>query len=116
MRDEGCSDWPSRSSAQRGRAMLEYSEAFIGIDAAKSRNAIAIAEAGREGEIRYLGEVEATPQRALLQSWGLAEKALWQGPDQAAIPNRPATKAACARISPPPMFRTGPFLIIAIPS
>ena len=42
--------------------MLEYSEAFIGIDAAKSRNAIAIAEAGREGEIRYLGEVEATPQ------------------------------------------------------
>src|SRR3954468_1473494 len=62
MRDEGCSDWPSRSSAQRGRAMLEYSEAFIGIDAAKSRNAIAIAAAGREGEIRYLGEVEATPQ------------------------------------------------------
>jgi len=42
--------------------MLEDSEAFIGIDAAKSRNAIAIAEAGREGEIRYLGEVEATPQ------------------------------------------------------
>src|SRR5919107_4448173 len=30
----------------------------------------------------------------LLQSWGLAEKAPWQGPDQAAIPNRPATKAA----------------------
>ena len=42
--------------------MLEDSEAFIGIDAAKSRNAIAIAEAGREGEIRYLGEVDATPQ------------------------------------------------------
>ena len=33
--------------------MVEYSEAFIGIDAAKSRNAIAIGEAGREGEIRY---------------------------------------------------------------
>ena len=42
--------------------MVEYSEAFVGIDAAKSRNAIAIAEAGREGEIRYLGEVDATPQ------------------------------------------------------
>src|SRR3954447_1612169 len=52
----------------------------------------------------------------LLQSWGWAEKAPWQGPDQAAIPNRPATKAACARMSPPPMFRTCPFLIIAIPS
>ena len=42
--------------------MVEYSEAFVGIDAAKSRNAIAIAEAGRAGEIRYLGEVDATPQ------------------------------------------------------
>jgi transposase len=42
--------------------MVEYTEAFVGIDAAKSRNAIAIAEAGREGEIRYLGEVDATPQ------------------------------------------------------
>ena len=30
----------------------------------------------------------------LLQSWGAAEKAAWQGPDQAAIPNRPAAKAA----------------------
>ena len=30
----------------------------------------------------------------LLQSWGRAEEAPWQGPDQAAIPNRPATKAA----------------------
>jgi hypothetical protein len=33
-------------------------------------------------------------QRDLLQSWGPAEKALWPGPDQAAIPNRPAMKAA----------------------
>ncbi len=32
--------------------------------------------------------------RDLLQSWWPAEKALWPGPDQAAIPNRPATKAA----------------------
>src|SRR5215213_8951382 len=37
---------------------------------------------------------ETTVGRALLQSWGLAEEAPWQGPDQAAIPNRPATKAA----------------------
>ena len=42
--------------------MVEYTEAFVGIDAAKSRNAIAIAEAGRAGEIRYLGEIDATPQ------------------------------------------------------
>jgi hypothetical protein len=30
----------------------------------------------------------------LLQSWGPAEEAPWQGPDQAAIPNRSAMKAA----------------------
>jgi 3-amino-4-hydroxybenzoic acid synthase len=30
----------------------------------------------------------------LSQSWGRAEKAPWQGPDQAAIPNRVATKGA----------------------
>jgi transposase len=42
--------------------MGEYSEAFVGIDVAKSRHAIAIAEAGREGEIRHLGEVGATLQ------------------------------------------------------
>jgi|tagenome__1003787_1003787.scaffolds.fasta_scaffold13156826_2 hypothetical protein len=31
---------------------------------------------------------------ALVQSWGLAEKPPWPGSDQAAIPNRPATKVA----------------------
>lgn len=41
--------------------MGEYSEAFVGIDVAKERNAIAIAEDGRDGEIRYLGEVSAAP-------------------------------------------------------
>jgi transposase len=42
--------------------MEECSEAFIGIDVAKRRNAIAIAEAGRDGEVRYLGEVDASPE------------------------------------------------------
>ena len=36
------------------------SEAFIGIDTAKLRNAIAVAEAGRNGEVRYLGEVDTS--------------------------------------------------------
>jgi transposase len=45
---------------QRGRVMGHHSEAFIGIDTAKARNAVAIAEAGREGETRYLGEVDAS--------------------------------------------------------
>lgn len=40
--------------------MADYREAFVGIDVAKRRNAIAIAEAGREGEVRFFGEVDAS--------------------------------------------------------
>ena len=40
--------------------MGQHSEAFIGIDTSKLKNAVAIAEAGRMGEVRYLGEIEAT--------------------------------------------------------
>lgn len=37
-------------------------EAFVGIDAAKLRNAVAVADEGRDGEIRYLGEFDAAPE------------------------------------------------------
>lgn len=40
--------------------MGHHSEAFIGVDTAKLRNAVAIAEAGRKGEVRYLGEVDTS--------------------------------------------------------
>ena len=40
--------------------MGHHSEAFIGIDTAKLRHAVAIAEAGRRGEVRYLGEVDTS--------------------------------------------------------
>ena len=43
---------------------------------------------------RFLASCRGAFLGDLLQRWGLAEKALWPGPDQAAIPNRPATKAA----------------------
>ncbi len=42
--------------------MTVSKEAFIGIDVAKVKNAVAIAEAGRDGEIRYLGEFENKPE------------------------------------------------------
>ena len=42
--------------------MAEAREAFIGIDAAKRRNAVAVAEAGRDGEVRFFGEVDASPE------------------------------------------------------
>ena len=40
--------------------MTDYREAFVGIDVAKLRNAIAVADAGREGEVRFVGEVDAS--------------------------------------------------------
>jgi transposase len=37
------------------------SEAFVAFDTSKLSNAVAIAEAGRSGEVRFLGEIENTP-------------------------------------------------------
>jgi transposase len=37
-----------------------HSEAFVAFDTSKLRNAVAIAEAGRAGEVRFLGEIENT--------------------------------------------------------
>lgn len=39
--------------------MADYKEVFVGIDVAKLKNAIAVAESDREGEIRIWGEVDA---------------------------------------------------------
>src|SRR6202171_5025240 len=40
--------------------MSDHSEAFVAFDTSKLRNAVAIADTGRTGEIRYLGEIENT--------------------------------------------------------
>jgi len=41
--------------------MRRCREVFVGIDTAKAKNSVAIAEAGRQGEVRYLGEFANTP-------------------------------------------------------
>ena len=41
--------------------MGEYSEVFVAFDVAKKQHAVAIAEVGRRGEVRFLGEVENRP-------------------------------------------------------
>jgi transposase len=38
--------------------MTNHSEAFVGLDTSKLRNAVAIADGGRSGEVRYFGEIE----------------------------------------------------------
>jgi transposase len=40
--------------------MADCSEVFVGIDTSKLRNAVAIAEGGRNGEVRYLGAIANT--------------------------------------------------------
>jgi transposase len=37
-----------------------HNEAFVGFDSSKLRNAVAIADGGRTGEVRFLGEIENT--------------------------------------------------------
>jgi transposase len=37
-----------------------HSGAYVGIDTSKLRNAVAVAEEGRGGEVRYLGEIDTT--------------------------------------------------------
>ena len=41
--------------------MGKHSEAFVAFDVAKKKHAVAIAEGGRTGEVRFLGEVENSP-------------------------------------------------------
>jgi hypothetical protein len=70
--------------------MKKHSEAFIGFDAAKKKHAVAIADVGREGEIRYLGEIDSSPAavervmaswRAATRSCGSATKPVRRGTD-----------------------------------
>lgn len=42
--------------------MDHHTEVFVGIDVAKSRNAIAIADCDRGGEVPFMGEVDASPR------------------------------------------------------
>jgi len=39
-----------------------YNEAFVGLDVSKSRNAVAVANCGREGDVGYLGEIDNSPE------------------------------------------------------
>lgn len=42
--------------------MIHSTEVFVGIDVSKARNAVAIADGERGGEVRYLGEVDASEE------------------------------------------------------
>ena len=54
--------------------MRDYSEAFVSFDTSKLRNAVAVAEAGRDGEVRFLGEIESSGPATTKLVRKLAEK------------------------------------------
>src|SRR6266705_1311788 len=60
MRWRGLPGQAGQSLKQGGRVMKDHSEAFVAFDTSKLRNAVAIAEGGRGGEVRFLGEIENT--------------------------------------------------------
>ena len=49
-----------QSLKQGGRVVNHNSGAYVGIDTSKLRNAVAVAEEGRGGEVRYFGEIDTT--------------------------------------------------------
>src|SRR5215203_4635687 len=55
-------DGPVPSLTQRGRAMQQDSAAFVGLDTSKMKISVALAEEGRHGDVRFLGDVDHTPE------------------------------------------------------
>lgn len=45
--------------------MGEYTGVFVAFDTSKAKNAVAIADSGRDGEVRYLGEIANTREATL---------------------------------------------------
>jgi transposase len=47
--------------------MKRDGEVFVAFDVAKSKHAVAVAEAGRDGEIRWIGEISSKPEAVAKQ-------------------------------------------------
>src|SRR4051794_10767381 len=55
-------DGPAPSLPHKGRAMPQKSKVFVGLDTSKLKISVALAEEGRQGEVRFLGEIDNTPE------------------------------------------------------
>src|SRR3954451_9727441 len=53
---------PVPSLTHWGRAMQQDSAVFVGLDTSKMKISVALAEEGRHGEVRFLGDVDHTPE------------------------------------------------------
>lgn len=54
--------------------MEQHTEVFIGLDVAKTRHAVAVAEDGRNGEVRYWGEIDADAESVRRLAAKLAQR------------------------------------------
>src|SRR3954462_9189327 len=55
-------DRPVPSLTHRGRAMPQESAVVVGLDTSKMKISVALAEEGRQGEVRFLGDIDHTPE------------------------------------------------------
>ena len=58
--NEGCVGMAGAEPHARGRAMQKNIKVFIGLDASKMKISVALAEDGRQGEVRFFGDIENT--------------------------------------------------------
>ena len=68
--------------------MAEHSMAYVAFDTSKLHNAVAIAEAGRAGEVRCLGEFENTLRDIRAISCRQIERMLVGGVTTRSVQNR----------------------------
>jgi transposase len=54
--------------------MTEDTTVYVGLDVAKANHAVAVAESGRQGEVRFMGEVAADPESVRRLVAGLERK------------------------------------------
>src|SRR5918912_3271760 len=55
-------DGPVPSLTHRRRAMQQDSAVFVGLDTSKMKISVALAEEGRQGEVRFLGDIDHTAE------------------------------------------------------
>src|ERR687897_3490327 len=70
--DEGCAGGPVPSLRHGRRAVDEDRTVCVGLDTHKAKIAVAVAEPGRSGEVRFQGEIANQPDavRCLLERLG----------------------------------------------
>jgi hypothetical protein len=64
---EGCAGWPGAEPQTWRRAVDKDRTVCVGLDTPKAKIAVAVAEPGRAGEVRFHGEIANQPDAAMRQ-------------------------------------------------